>query len=516
MSDYSPLRSSFYEGNRVPCVRYGYPIGPDNPRQEPFLRRLDSPIPTEATTASPVYLLDPSQFEQQQDLDNPYAVVDASCVATEIQDQCENTDDVIYPVYVESDAFPDVTFEDTIQHTIEFVDSCLDCPARDVTFYFSGNRSIHAHIPRVVTCEEDRDQLKKQAEEFCEETDASFDLGIYSRKRQFRLPGVLHEKTGLPKVKIRPKWGHDRIVRESVESDPHQPETYAQVLSEVFDVSVSDTSIQRTLVGNEEYALSFANCERDIPTPVIERDDPPLDPDQLESWAAYNRHLFSPYANAGHGERSIAVVDVLGGPFQRHKDGPTLVPVYFHAARSCNATFTKHREHAPLKLSVLDRQKWEYVQGDTVVVIGGKSRRSRIFRVSERIAQELSHNYLNRTSTSRQGALDFLQWEGYDTGKAGAVASTCSSSPSLVSDGGLTEAAMLKRRAERDGIQPLDHQELLNVANRLLYLGGWSAAWDWFQEQMGEQFNPAMTHRQLRSIVDRYPDLSHVNIPTKK
>lgn len=332
----------------IPCVRYGFPAGSKHPYQAPTLQPIDAPIPDEAETVSPVYILTDEQYERHQSFENPYAVVNASCIATALQNECEQADRVVYPVHIESDAFPEIPFETTIHHIIEFVKDELGCTASDCTFYYSGNRSIHAHIPRVTSSERAREQFKERAGQFCEEVGADFDLGIYSRKRQFRLPGVYHQKTGLPKVRIKPEWEHDRIIREAA-NQPERRKTYAEILSDVFAplrqqtarsarLPAPDMTALPTELGGDKAVLSFEDVGRQIDCPLIEQEQHPTDPIDVVQWAQYNYHEFSPYAHASGNTRSVAVVTVKGGAFARKekRGGATMIPSYFYGARGCN------------------------------------------------------------------------------------------------------------------------------------------------------------------------------------
>jgi len=376
----------------TPCVRYGFPEESDNPHQAPTLQPIDAPVPDEAETASPVYLLTDDQYERHQSFENPYAVANSSCIAIALQDECEQVDRVVYPIHIESDAFPELSFETTIQHITEFVETELGCPVADCTFYYSGNRSIHAHVPKVVTSERGRERFKERATQLSDEAGAEFDLGIYSRKRQFRLPGVPHQKTGFPKVEVKPEWEHDRIVQEAASSTPERPAAYAEVLSNVFGPSrrqtggnarptESDAPALLQKLGGDEAVLSLDDAGREVDCPLIEQEQHPADPADVPKWAQYNCHEFSPYAHASGNARSVAVVKVKGGAFARKetRGEAAMVPAYFYGARGCNSEFTKADKHAPLQLSDRDFEKWDYRDGDHVVIIGGQSRNSRIF-----------------------------------------------------------------------------------------------------------------------------------------
>ena len=96
----------------TPCVRYGFPEESDNPHQAPTLQPIDAPVSDEAETASPVYLLTDDQYERHQSFENPYAVANSSCIATALQDECEQVDRVVCPIHIESDGPENRQFQD--------------------------------------------------------------------------------------------------------------------------------------------------------------------------------------------------------------------------------------------------------------------------------------------------------------------------------------------------------------------------------------------------------------------
>ena len=187
----------------LPCVQYGFAEGP---AREPKLRTIFEPIPKGATTVSPIYILTQEQFGRQDRFETGYEVSGATSIATELQDECESNGKVLYPVHVESDVLREQGGNTLIGWFREFVEEWLNVPFKSCTLYFSGSRSIHVHVPRFVSGEDARKRLKQTAESFCEETGAELDCALYSSKRLFRLPGVKHEKTGLPKVEIGNTW----------------------------------------------------------------------------------------------------------------------------------------------------------------------------------------------------------------------------------------------------------------------------------------------------------------------
>ncbi|WP_458188961.1 hypothetical protein [Haladaptatus sp. NG-WS-4] len=167
--------------DKLPCVQYGFPDG-KGPARAPKLRTIFDPIPDGATTASPMYILTRDQFERQQRLESGYEVQgEYNSIATELQDECEADDRVLYPVHIESDVYHKEDPATLIEWFREFVEDYLDVPFHTCTLYFSGNRSIHVHVPRFVSGEDQREQLKEQAETFCEETGAELDCGLYYR-----------------------------------------------------------------------------------------------------------------------------------------------------------------------------------------------------------------------------------------------------------------------------------------------------------------------------------------------
>lgn len=516
----------------IPCVQYGFPAS-KGPRRTPKLSTIFEPIPDSATTASPVYLLSRDQYERQQRMETGYEIAgDCLSIAKELQDECEAADQVLYPIHIESDVYHEKGPSELIGWFREFVEDYLEVPFHTCVLYFSGRRSIHVHVPRFVSTEEQRKRLKKRAETFCEGNGAELDCGLYDAKRLFRLPGVAHEKSGLRKVEIEPDWDHTRIVRTANKGTSEIPTSYEAVLRRVFvkdemransGQPYTPNDLFRILDANET-VLEFTSNEQDIETPLVEQRHYPESPTEVPRWAQYNGKEFSPYALASGNGRSVAVVKTMGGAFARKevRNGTTLIPAFFYGARGCaGAEFTKESEYAPLQLSVRDYNKWDYEVGDCVAIVGGQSRNSRIFRVDPWEAVIAGH-VLSGKEGSRQTALEFLMNRGYEVGKAGsgenAVASNRDGTPRhsvRVRPVGVarTEAAAFQRQAEQEGIDTLTHKERWRVACRLLLLG-WEPAWDWFRRQYGSNFKPDLTREQFQSVVDTFPhEYDHVEAP---
>lgn len=510
----------------VPTVRYGFSPESDKPRQESILRHILDPVPDGAETASPIYLLTPAEYRRQNQLENPYAVRE-SCIATALQDQCEQSDRVIYPVHIESDTYDDYGPERLLAWYRSFVEDYLGLFLSGCALYFTGSRSIHVHVPLFATTETMRERLKVAAQSFCDETGAELDIGIFSRKRQFRLPGVVHTKTGLSKIRIEPDWNHTEIIRASSQHSGALPANYATVIDEVFGASAL-TVLEDALKGSD-YLLEIAP-EASIEAPLVERETPPKVIEDLPEWEAYNRKEFSPYANASVGTgRSVAAVRVEGGAFQREEVGQNriLVPVFFLGAHGCTGKqFTKSRHFSPLQLSNPDYAKWVEMgvkEGEYVVVIGGQSRQSRIFRVTPGQATELA-GYLDPDDGSREKALAYLDSLGYDVGKSGSSGSTQPVSHLsrtyarvLPATNPRNQVAELQRQVEQHGVRSVENERytMFRIASRLLLKYGWVPTWRWFEEQYGDDFDPALTHTELAKIVGQYENLSHISVPTR-
>lgn len=155
------------EWKNIPCVQYGFPEG-KGPFREPKLRTIFEPVPNDATTVSPVFILTRDQYERQQRFESGYEVKGATSIAKELQDKCEADNRVLYPIHIESDVYHEEGPTTLIEWFHEFVEEYLDVPFHSCTLYFSGNRSIHAHVPRFVSGEDQREQLKELAGTFCD------------------------------------------------------------------------------------------------------------------------------------------------------------------------------------------------------------------------------------------------------------------------------------------------------------------------------------------------------------
>jgi hypothetical protein len=538
-SEYSATIPSGWEV--APCVQYGF-SGDEGPTRSPKLSTVFEPVPKGANTASPVYLLTADEYQRQGEFESGYEVSGTTSIGRELQDTCENDDRVLYPIHIESDEYLEAGPETLIGWFREFTDDWLDVPFHDCMVYFSGNRSIHVHVPRFVHGEEQRERLKEQAETFCEETGAELDVGLYHAKRLFRLPGVTHESSTLPKVTIEPAWEHDRIISEATSANPELPASYAEVLRDVFvhRGRVTQDNVQSLpdrpktlfsqLLDMDKAVLELECDERVVETPLIEGEYPESASD-VPKWAQYRTKEFSPYAFGAGNPRSVAALRVKGGAFARRdkRNGDTMIPAYFYGAMGCNGEFTKEQEHAPLQLSKRDYPKWDHEPEEKVVIIGGQSRSSRIFSVSSWEATEVGHALISDEG-GRDTALAYLSERGYDVGTSVSPASapkrtttsreaTLDEEPRTIwtaRENPQTEAEALQRKAELDGIDTLSHTERIRVACR--HLGkGWQPTWEWFEKQYGSTFKPEIAWQFLKGIVEDsgFVEYNEVDVPPK-
>jgi hypothetical protein len=509
--------------DRTPFVRYG---DAEN-KQAPKLYPIDGQIPDDAVTVSPIYLLTSEEIEEQDQLETGYEVPGDKSIAKTLQDSCQKEGRVITPVHIESDRYGSVRPTVIFDWLGKFTDSVLNVSPISCTYFYSGSRSIHAHVPLLVVGNDEREWLKIEAINFCNETEADLDLSVFDRHSMFRLPGVVHAKTGTPKVKIHYGAGEDEVNEAAATDSIWHPSTYVEVLSSVFETDKQRQGPKPGQQTNHWLAKLLGDARMPIPReqlkiPIHERTEKPTN--SQPQWKAYNHKEFSPYSGGNKTPRSVAIVQVVGGEFARKdvREGATLVPAYFRAAVSAHGNYKKYNQYAPLQLSKPDYQKWDFQIGDNVVIIGSRSTRSRIFTVSDTEASEAAGILLNK---GRTAALQWLADCGYDTGKSGFKESAAKSQPdttpkldrSLSSEvkNDDTRAARLQQAAEEGDIEDLTHDERSAVANRLLQSEGWQGAWRWFADQYGDRFSPEITWKNFESLVKYYDDLSHTDIPPR-
>lgn len=513
----------------TPLVRYGFPRDDGGQKQELELRSLYEPVPEGAVTSSAIYFVTDDQLARlERFADNPYAIEGSQNIVKEVQGECEDADRVRYPVYAESDARDDgVSFTAMTEWIRRFVEEELGISPDECTYWYSGSRSIHVHTPKFLRHTQ-LTEIRRRAEQFCEESDVELDTGIYKAKQQFRLPGAIHRNSAgaFQKVRVDPSWENDRIIR-TAGGDHSYPDSYLDMLETTFTQQVD----------GEEFVLTLDISEgKEIETPLIEQEEYPENVYDAPEWLMYNAAQFSPYALADGNPRSVAALEVKGRAFAREdvRDRATMVPAWFFGAIGCDGRYTKETEHAPLQLSDgsgKDYEKWTehgFEIGDYVVIIGGQSRSSIIHPVTKVEALRTGY-YLTREGDSRQAALAYLAEEGYDVGASGSASYSkgTTASRSGSSDGDpqtiwparenpQTEAESLQQKAEQDGIDTLSHNEKIQVACRHLQYG-WDPTWEWFKEQFGSTFKSDLTWSFLRGIVDEpeFSEYDDIDVPPR-
>jgi hypothetical protein len=252
--------------------------------------------------------------------------------------------------------------------------------------------------------------------------------------------------------------------------------------------------------------------------PMHRREQPPSNSERVLDYYRYNAHPVSPYANAEADDlHSVNILKVMGEPFTQ--DGIHFVPSDIYGVVGGDGKYEVFMDEngaiqRPVKLSGHDIKKWEYKQADYIIILGGKSRRSKIFQI-DKVEAHLLASILE--DEGRQTALKHLEYWDYDIGSTGMngdlLLNDDTSSEGSVK---LTEAARLQNRIEQKGIETVNNQydALLKVACRLLRTHDWAHTWEWFKTNLRNEFDPDMTHERLSKIVECYPDdYDHITIP---
>ncbi|MFD1598334.1 hypothetical protein [Halobellus rarus] len=502
--DYKPFGSvePSIESNSVsePFIRFAK----DATKQKPKLRSINDPIPEDARFASPIYFLSDKEKKRQDRLPTGYETSD-TCVAKEIQDLAEAEGRVYYPIYVESDA--EVNLEKQIDWIRQFLVEELGIAPSECTWYFSGGRSIHVHTPYLAN-ERQITTLRGLAKDF----DYDLDPLIYSQKRQFRLPGITHDK-GLSKVKIEPDWSRERIIREATK-DVTKPDTFREVLLDTFDrdvLSQPENYLWQPLTESkpEEEPEPF-----DAGLNEWEYHSPGQGQAIHAKWNAHYSHPVSPYRNAGNGQRSLVVAKVVDGAYgeireslydEKDEEQQIILPCQILQFFSCDREYqVERREYRPLRLSKSDYPKYNdrgIEKGDLFVLIGGQSRESIIHKPRPFDAKLIAE------SKNFTEAIEVLKSLDYETGASGNHSTPKIQTENSSGKPNETEAGKLQRQAENGNIEKLSHDERLRVANRLLRINGVNETRNWFKQQYGDEYDEELTNKFLRSLCQKYPNL---------
>lgn len=535
-SAYQSAASTTKEIDGDPFVRFATDGGQS---QQPVLRPIDSPIGEGISTVGPIYWLTDDQIERQNDLQNPYGVKGAPNIATELQDECEAAGRVRYPLYVESDDLEsDHAPIDVLDTVKEYVERLGVDPAV-CRWYHSGGRSFHAHLP-AYTIGDHLPTLRDDARSFNDGRDVTIDPAVYSSKRQFRLPGVIHDRTGAPKLAIDidaddPMPSKRRQI-EAIRSGDEKPETYADYWRSVrWSEWVPGDSPSITTTTSTPYTARDSGTKTSVSdgsrgsvssegggsvlNPYLN------DPHPQELNRRRNGAVFSPYANAGNGDRSVVVFEAKGDPFE--ENGAMYVPAYVLAGVGCDPSYTVFHQDRPVKLSKPDVDKRRWQDGDTVVMIGGRSRSSLIYDLSYTKAKMLEGTLSGDgywrdeydPTEAKADAIDVLKgdWFGFDVGSSGAsTGRTPDERPQEPMDpsdpNDRTDAASIRFAIENGSREPT-YDDMVRVSCRLLRLRGWRETVEWIADVYGPSFDAGRTHSHLTAIVGAYPESFDVSVP---
>lgn len=480
------------------------------------LAQAGSPPPEKAKAVSTgIYFLTAEQ-EDRIHWNTPPARLGQG-IAKQIQDECNESGRTAYAVVAESDALE--PSEKTKAQTIidwlsRFAENWLGID--EYFFYYSGNRSIHLHTRKFV-CPNGLDLLRQVAEEFNNTYGAQLDTSIYNPNSQFRVIGAKHRKTGLYKAPISEDATRAECIREA-QNDPDQKEW-------PFELPSSDTTsdsaprmepdLTRNRTASTHYRPGIGNTSplpREFRSRVLwglykeENLDSPVDSTPGGSSFA---EPFSPYKKTGDSnQRSVIVMNQIGGIRQHRWNRDFYVPARInYAIGGGDGSFTRGNSKSLVELSPRDARKWDFSPGDTVVIIGGNSGSSRLFVLDENTGARIAAILEDE---GRDRVLDALFERGYEVGSPG----NNSTRSITAQDFEETEAAKRKREIEQRVRKP-NYDDCLRVACRLLKIEGWQSAEEWFRNVMGADYDPEKTYERLKTIVETYPDYSHVDVPER-
>lgn len=452
--------------------------------QNHFLAPASSPIPDSARWVSPaIYFLTSNEEEDLRESESP----------RKIQERCETAGRVAYAVLAESDALEDgYEVSTVIGWLVEFAEEQLGLCEADYRLYYSGNRSIHLQTTKFVPGEEGRKWLKRQAEAFTDETDAELDAGIHQPKGQFRLSGVKHRKTDLYKVDITPLLDGDHIVsREEVV--PRATSPLDEKEWPFPDIQSIENTCIHYVAGDDGRGPLPDEYQYRVLEGYLNDTDEENETDTSRSGRSVVS-AFSPYAKVGsENGRSVCLLEQTGEVIER--DGTYYVEGYVREARGGDPTFRRYNYNGLVMLSRKDAEKWDFEEGNVVVIIGGRSRNSRLLDLTD---DEVTAEVVEATlrEEGRDSALHTLETFEYDVGEAGHNGPRRETTE-------VSEAARIKREIDSGRRKP-GYMDVFRVSCRLLRLYGWDRTWEWIDQTLGDGFDPDDTHEKLTAIVDCY------------
>ena len=520
-------------GELTPCFRYAAAKSD----RDPTLTPISDPIPDRARFLSPVYHLTEDQLDRQDNLKRPYAIPGEKSIAKELSDEAEIDDRVDYPVFAESDDIGEKDRYKVYEALHDAIPEVFGVAPEDCLWYFSGRRSIHVHLPLVAHSIEQLPKIRGIVKDYNHGADVTLDPSIYSRKNLFRLPGAVHEETGYPKVRLKPNCNETELNKRLVDATQGNVSRTSVTGKELIqETNILTPSIDSTTTALPHYrhrhtllptgrsaVLEVLRSESDSPEiepafPLIkeeqitpaEREEKPTDDSEERIWFRHQEHHFSPYAKAE--ERSVVVFEVKHSPFcDRDRKGRALIPAHIEGGITgpVGDTFDSSDQPQPVYLSEVDYQKFEergIDQGDTVLLIGGKSRKSKITKIEDRVlALEVASVLRDQ---GRNEALELLESEGIDVGSSGKVTGNYESTSNTSSEP--TEAGKLKRAVENGKLHvedDLPHSDRHKILWRLLRIEGIDEAVEWFADAYGSEYSEETTWKHVAKEAERHPDI---------
>jgi hypothetical protein len=521
-------------GELTPCIRYAAAKSDRDPRLTP----ISKAIPDHARFLGPVYHLTEDQLDRQNNLERPYAIPGETSIAKELSDEAEIEDRVDYLLYAESDDIGERDRYEVYRAMHNAIPEVFGIDPEDCVWYFSGRRSIHLHLPLVAHSNEQLPKIRGIVKDYNQGADVTLDPAIYKKKNLFRLPGTTHEETGYQKVRIGVNCSKTELNKrlvDATQSNSSRTSLTGKELIQESNIVTSPSSSTTTAVPHyrtdphpptvgRTSVLEVLSCESDSPEidpdlPLIkkeditpaEREEKPTGDSEKRIWFRHQGDYFTPYANAT--ERSVVVFTVKHSAFcNRDEKGRALIPSYIEGGITggVDSKYESEEQSAPVYLSEIDYQKYEergIEQGDTVLLIGGRSRKSKLIEIEDTVLAREAASVLR--NQGRDEALELLESEGIDIGSSGKVTGNYDNTRST--SGGLSEVGKLQKAVENGKLHIEDdlyHPDRRRILWRLLRIRGVDGAKDWFEDAYGSEYSEEITRKYVNKEAEFHPAIN--------